>query len=46
MGGKRVHNWIAEEDMQGTRGEPEPYDAWLLVDYPLNGPEHLTTPTK
>lgn len=30
---KQVSDWIAEEP--GRRGEPEPYDFWLLVDYPL-----------
>jgi hypothetical protein len=32
---KKVHDWIAEDNMQGTRAEPYPYDAWLLVSYPL-----------
>jgi hypothetical protein len=32
---KRVYDWIAEDEMQGGRAEPEPYNAWLLVSYPL-----------
>lgn len=31
----KVYNWIAEDDMKGTRAEPEPYDFWLLISYPL-----------
>ncbi len=34
---KQVSDWIAEEP--GRRGEPEPYDFWLLVDYPLQSAE-------
>lgn len=33
---KQVNDWIAEDNEQGTRAEPEPYDYWLLVNYPLN----------
>ncbi len=33
---KRVNDWIAEDNEQGARAEPEPYDYWLLVNYPLN----------
>jgi hypothetical protein len=33
-----VHNWIAEDDMRGTRAEPEPYFPWLLASYPLRQP--------
>jgi hypothetical protein len=33
----KVYNWIAEDDMKGTRAEPEPYDFWLLISYPLEG---------
>lgn len=33
---KRVNDWIAEDNEQGTQAEPEPYDYWLLVNYPLN----------
>lgn len=32
---KKVYDWIAEDDMQGRRAEPEPYYPWLLVSYPL-----------
>jgi hypothetical protein len=32
---KKVHDWIAEDNLQGTRAEPEPYAPWLLVSYPL-----------
>lgn len=32
---KKVYEWIAEDEMQGRRGEPEPYYYWLLVEYPL-----------
>lgn len=32
---KKVYEWIAEDKMQGTRAEPEPYYPWLLVQYPL-----------
>jgi hypothetical protein len=31
----KVYDWIAEDDMQGRRAEPEPYYPWLLVSYPL-----------
>ncbi len=31
-----VYEWILEDEMRGHRAEPEPYDYWLLVDYPLN----------
>jgi hypothetical protein len=33
---KKVHDWIAEDKMQGTRSEPEPYYPWLIVQYPLS----------
>ena len=29
---KRVYEWIAED---AHRAEPEPYDYWLLLEYPL-----------
>lgn len=32
---QQVYEWIAEDDQQGHRAEPEPYDYWLLVSYPL-----------
>lgn len=32
---KKVHDWIAEDEMQGGRSEPEPYVPWLFVSYPL-----------
>jgi hypothetical protein len=32
---KKVYDWIAEDDMKGTRAEPIPYDFWLLVSHPL-----------
>jgi hypothetical protein len=32
---KKVYVWIAEDHMQGHRAEPEPYDIWLLISYPL-----------
>jgi hypothetical protein len=32
---RKVYDWIAEDEMRGTRAEPEPYDFWLLVSYPL-----------
>jgi hypothetical protein len=32
---KKVYDWIAEDDMRGRRGEPEPYDFWLVVSHPL-----------
>lgn len=32
---RRVYDWIAEDDMQGSRAEPEPYYIWLLVSYSL-----------
>jgi hypothetical protein len=31
---KKVYEWIAEDKMQGTRSEPEPYHPWLIVQYP------------
>ncbi|MBI1257692.1 MAG: hypothetical protein GC204_09500 [Chloroflexi bacterium] len=30
---QHINDWIAEAP--GSRGEPEPYDYWLLVSYPL-----------
>jgi hypothetical protein len=32
---KQVNDWIAEDDCKGQRAEPEPYDFWLLMSYPL-----------
>lgn len=32
----KVYEWIAEDKMQGTRAEPEPYYPWLIVQYPVN----------
>lgn len=32
----KVYEWIAEDDMQGRRAEPEPYFPWLIVQYPVN----------
>jgi hypothetical protein len=32
---KKVYDWIAEDEMRGTRSEPEPYYPWLIVQYPL-----------
>ena len=32
---RKVYDWIAEDEMQGRRAEPEPYAYWLLVSYPL-----------
>ena len=32
---KKVYDWIAEEEMKGTRAEPEPYDFWLVISHPL-----------
>ncbi|MBC7870871.1 MAG: hypothetical protein H7Y09_08530 [Chitinophagaceae bacterium] len=32
---KKVNDWIAEDDGKGVRAEPEPYDLWLVVSYPL-----------
>ncbi len=38
---KQVYNWIDEGEKQGVRrAEPEPYDFWLLVSYPLEIPEN------
>lgn len=34
---KQVYYWIAEDKMQGGRGEPEPYYYWLLMDYTEEG---------
>ena len=33
---KKVYEWIAEDKMQGTRAEPEPYYPWLIVQYPVS----------
>ena len=33
---RQIYEWIEEDDMQGRRAEPVPYDYWLLVDYPLS----------
>lgn len=32
---KTVYKWIAEDNMQGGRAEPEPYYPWLIVQYPV-----------
>jgi hypothetical protein len=32
---RKVSDWIAEDEMKGTRAEPETYSYWLLVSYPL-----------
>ncbi len=32
---KKVNDWIAEDEGKGIRAEPEPYDFWLLVSYPV-----------
>jgi hypothetical protein len=32
---KKVYEWVAVDEMQGRRSEPEPYYPWLLVSYPL-----------
>jgi hypothetical protein len=32
---RKVDQWIFEDDMKGTRAEPEPYDVWMLMSYPL-----------
>lgn len=32
---RKVYEWIAEDEMAGTRAEPIPYDFWLLVSHPL-----------
>jgi hypothetical protein len=32
---RKVYAWIAEDNLQGLRGEPEPYYVWQLVSYPL-----------
>lgn len=32
---KRVYDWIAEDECEGGRAEPEPYNFWLLLSYPL-----------
>ncbi len=31
----QVYEWIAEDEQQGHRAEPEAYYPWLLVEYPL-----------
>lgn len=31
----QVCRWIAEDEQQGRRAEPEPYYPWLLIRYPL-----------
>ncbi|MEO8611023.1 MAG: hypothetical protein ABI690_24210 [Chloroflexota bacterium] len=33
---KKVYDWIAEDEMQGIRAEPEPYYPWLIVQYPVS----------
>jgi len=32
----KVYEWIKEDEMKGTRAEPEPYDVWLLVSHALD----------
>lgn len=32
---KKVNDWIAEDEGKGVRAEPEPYDFWLILSYPL-----------
>jgi len=32
---KQINDWIAEDEGKGTRAEPEPYDFWLVLSYPL-----------
>ena len=32
---EQVRDWIGEDGYFGQRGEPEPYEAWLLISYPL-----------
>lgn len=32
---KKVNDWIAEDEGKGIRAEPEPYDFWVIVSYPL-----------
>ncbi len=32
---KQINDWIAEDEGQGRRAEPEAYDFWLLLSYPL-----------
>lgn len=31
----KIYDWISDEEMIGNRGEPQPYDFWLLVSHPL-----------
>jgi len=32
---KQIYDWIAEDELRGTRSEPEPYYPWLIVQYPI-----------
>ena len=32
---KKMNDWIAEDEGRGIRAEPEPYDFWLLLSYPV-----------
>lgn len=32
---KQVYDWIAEDELRGTRAEPLPYYPWLIVQYPI-----------
>lgn len=32
----KVYEWIAEDEQQGGRAEPEPYHPWLIVQYPVS----------
>ncbi len=34
---KQINDWIAEDEGKGTRAEPENYDFWLLMSYPVKG---------
>lgn len=35
---RKIYDWIAEDEMQGRRAEPEPYYFWLLMSYALESP--------
>jgi hypothetical protein len=41
---KKVYDWIAEDEQQGHRAEPEPYYPWLIVSYPLTGASDTHAP--
>jgi hypothetical protein len=36
---KKIYEWIAEDEMMGTRAEPVPYSFWLLVSHSLTEEE-------